>query len=120
MNRYERIIDAYDVALGGRDPDEVNILDLLPAIYAIVPAVTDREIVAALRWRVDRPSARRRARDRRYRVRKSRALAVAPVEFDGEMVNFLLRAEWLFPHEAHDKVKIGEAIRAMVRDSMRR
>ena len=64
--------------------------------------------------------ARRAERDRQYRRRKARALAVAPVEFDGEMVNFLLKARWLFPHEVEDRVAIGEAIEQMVRDAMRR
>ena len=35
--RYVAIIAAYDAALDGRDQDEVDILDLLPAIYDTIP-----------------------------------------------------------------------------------
>jgi hypothetical protein len=52
LTRYDQIIDAYDAALGGRDPDKVDIVDLLPAIYKAAPSVTDAEIGAALRWAV--------------------------------------------------------------------
>ena len=48
--RYEHIERAYLAALNGRDPELVNIVDLLPAIYAAVPDTTTEEIVAALRW----------------------------------------------------------------------
>jgi hypothetical protein len=62
-------------------------------------------------------AAHRRLRDRRYRARKSRCVAVVPVEIDGEMINFLLRARWLYEDEAHDKRQIGEAIAAMLSDA---
>ena len=43
--RYETILAAYDAALDGRDQADVDIVDLLPTIYAAVPNVTDAEIV---------------------------------------------------------------------------
>jgi hypothetical protein len=48
--RSETIIAAWKAALAGRDPAVVDILDLLPAIYAAVPNVSDDEIVDALSW----------------------------------------------------------------------
>lgn len=53
MSRHETIIAAYNAALGGRDPDDVDILDLLPAIDAAVPGATPAEIAGALRWAAD-------------------------------------------------------------------
>ena len=48
--RYTRIIEAYETALAGRDAKNVDILDLLPAIYDAVPDTSNDEIIAALRW----------------------------------------------------------------------
>jgi hypothetical protein len=48
FNRYETIIAAYTAALAGRDPNDVHILDLQPAIYGALPEVTDEEILDAL------------------------------------------------------------------------
>jgi hypothetical protein len=44
------IIAAYDTALAGRDPQTVDILELLPAIVDAAPNTNDEEIVDALRW----------------------------------------------------------------------
>jgi hypothetical protein len=65
-------------------------------------------------------AARRRARDRRYRARKSRCAAVAPVEFDSGVVDFLIATHWLDEREAEDRHAIGAAISAALRDAMRR
>lgn len=48
------IIAAYETALGGREPQTVDILELLPAIIAAVPDTNDEEIVDALRWSANR------------------------------------------------------------------
>jgi hypothetical protein len=56
--RFERIERAYVAALNGRDPNLVNIVDLLPAIFAAVPDTTTDEIAEALRW-----SARKNLRE---------------------------------------------------------
>jgi hypothetical protein len=48
--RFERIERAYVAALGGRDPASVNVIDLLPAIFAAVPDTSPHEIAEALRW----------------------------------------------------------------------
>jgi hypothetical protein len=37
-------------ALAGRAPESVNIVDLLPAVFAAVPDSTTQEIAEALRW----------------------------------------------------------------------
>jgi hypothetical protein len=49
-DRYERIERAYVAALDRRNPESVNVLDLLPAIFAAVPDTSTQEIAAALRW----------------------------------------------------------------------
>ena len=49
MTRYETIVAAYNAAIGDRNPGEVDILDILPAIDAAVPDATPAEIAAALR-----------------------------------------------------------------------
>jgi len=46
--RHTRIIEAYNAALGGRDPADVSIEALLPAIFATVPDATTFEIRQAL------------------------------------------------------------------------
>jgi hypothetical protein len=51
--RYSVIIAAYETALAGRDPETVDILELLPAIVDAVPDTNDEEIVDALRWSAD-------------------------------------------------------------------
>jgi hypothetical protein len=56
--RFEQIERAYAAALDRRDPESVNVLGLLPAIFAAVPDTTTREIAAALRW-----SARKNMRE---------------------------------------------------------
>jgi hypothetical protein len=48
--RFERIERAYTAALAGRDPETVNIVELVPAIYAAVPDTSTQQIVEALRW----------------------------------------------------------------------
>ena len=65
------------------------------------------------------PSSRRAARDRRYRARQRRCAAVAPVEFDGDMIDFLQVIDWLKPHEVEDKAAIGEAIGEVLREVAR-
>lgn len=57
-DRYVRIERAYTAALAGRDPNLVNIFDLLPAIFEAVPDTSPQEIADALRW-----SARRDFRE---------------------------------------------------------
>jgi hypothetical protein len=48
--RFERIERAYKAALGSRDPASVNVIDLLPAIFAAIPDTSTNEIADALRW----------------------------------------------------------------------
>jgi hypothetical protein len=47
--RQEAIGIAWEIALAGRDPADISIRELLPAIRAPVPGATDPEIVEALR-----------------------------------------------------------------------
>jgi hypothetical protein len=48
--RFQRIERAYMIALDGRDPASVNVIDLLPVIFAAVPDTSTQEIADALRW----------------------------------------------------------------------
>jgi hypothetical protein len=49
MTRQQRLIAAYERALGDSDPDTVDVLALLPSIFDEVPDATGAEIAAALR-----------------------------------------------------------------------
>jgi hypothetical protein len=48
--RFFRIERAYWTALAGRDPDTVEIIELVPAIFDAMPDTTLEEIADALRW----------------------------------------------------------------------
>jgi hypothetical protein len=56
-NRHEAIIDAYETALVGLDPQEVSLRDARAWIKIELPDATNAEIVAALCWsaRQDKP-----------------------------------------------------------------
>ena len=69
FGRHEAIIGAYETALGSRDPDKTDIIDLLPTIYRLVPGVRDDEIVSALRWAANQCE---READALERLRRSR------------------------------------------------
>ena len=60
------------------------------------------------------------ARRRRYRQRQRDGRAVAPVEFDAAVVDFLVRTAWLPPDEISDRSAVGKAIAAMLQDAARR
>ena len=49
----DQILTAYLEALGDRDPDNVPIDELLPAIFRAVPGVRNGEIQSALRWKAE-------------------------------------------------------------------
>jgi hypothetical protein len=49
-HRFEAILRGWGNGLNGRDPDLIDIQDLLPAIYAACPGAPHPEIIAALRW----------------------------------------------------------------------
>ena len=49
----DQILTAYLEALGDRDPDNVPIGELLPAIGRAVPGVRIGEIQSALRWKAE-------------------------------------------------------------------
>jgi hypothetical protein len=48
--RYAQIMEAYVAALDGRDPETVDIGELLPGIFKAFPAVAVTEIREALMW----------------------------------------------------------------------
>ena len=68
----------------------------------------------------DRQRDRRRERKRRYRRRTAAGLATCLVEYDDAVLAFLIRWNWLTEAEASDRVKVGEAVTAMMRDASRR
>jgi len=59
-------------------------------------------------------------RFKRFRQRRKAGVAVAPVEYDAAVVDFLVRTHWLPPDELHDRASIGKALSAMVSDAARR
>jgi hypothetical protein len=65
----------------------------------------------------DAKRQQRRARDRRRYRRRIAGLAIAPVPYGETILNYLIRLHWLAASDANDKVKIGEAISAAVRES---
>ena len=73
MTRYETIVAAYNAAIGNRDPGEIDILDILPAIDAAVPDASPAEIATALRWAADQAFREADALKewRRPRIRRS-------------------------------------------------
>jgi len=52
--RFKRILAAYKDAIGDGDPADVNVVDLLPAIFKAAPDAEVDDIVAALGWQGDR------------------------------------------------------------------
>jgi hypothetical protein len=66
-----------------------------------------------------RPDAPR-DRHYRFRARQKAGVAVAPVEFDAAVVDFLVRTAWLPPDEISDRSAVGKAIAAMLQDAARR
>ena len=61
----------------------------------------------------------RRLRERSYRQRVRTGLRAAPVEYDADLLDFLIRTGWLADADAGDKHKIGTAISAVMRDAAR-
>jgi hypothetical protein len=52
--RFKRILAAYKDAIGDRDPADVNVVDLLPAIFKAAPVAEVDDIIAALGWQGER------------------------------------------------------------------
>jgi hypothetical protein len=65
-----------------------------------------------------RQEARRR-RDARHRARVRAGVRIAPVEYGGELLDFLIKTRWLLPEDASDARKVGSAITAAMRDASR-
>ena len=59
-------------------------------------------------------------RHARHRARAKAGVAVAQVEFDGQILSWLIKLGWLLESEAGDRCAVGRAIGAMVADSARR
>ena len=59
-------------------------------------------------------------RHRRFRARRRAGKAVASVEFDAAVLNFLVKLKWLLEAEASDRGAVGRAIGALIRDAARR
>ena len=70
---------------------------------------------------LERPAVdrRRRAtyRQRRYRARQRSGVVTAIVELDGEVLDLLVRLQWLQESAVADRRAIGKAISAMLRDT---
>ena len=61
-----------------------------------------------------------RDRHARFRQRQRDGKAVAAVEFDGEVLSWLIRLGWLLEADASDRDAVGKAIGAMIAASARR
>ena len=55
-----------------------------------------------------------------WRQRQKRGVAVAMVEFDGLVIDFLVRNLWLTEREACDRSAVGAAISRLIADTARR
>ena len=72
--------------------------------------------------RAERPPSRQEARRRRqarHRARVRNGVRVAPVAYDAELLDFLVKTRWLLPEDASDARKVGCAITAAMRDASR-
>jgi len=67
-----------------------------------------------------RPDDRPLDRHARFRRRVKIGVAVAQVEFDASVVDFLVRNLWLEATECVDRAAVGKAIGAMLHDAARR
>ena len=67
-----------------------------------------------------RPSRPARERKARYRRRQASGVATCTVEYDADVVDFLVRTEWLGEREAVDRRQVGAAIARMLKDSAAR
>jgi len=59
-------------------------------------------------------------RHRRFRARWRAGIAVAAVEFDGPVLDMLVRLHWLLEAEVTDRDAVGHAISRMITDAARR
>ncbi|MGV7219236.1 hypothetical protein [Bradyrhizobium sp. UFLA05-112] len=66
----------------------------------------------------NRKREQKRARDRRRYQREVAGLRVAPVEYSGRMVDYLLKYEWLSRNGKDDPYQIGRAIRRAIQDAV--
>ena len=67
-----------------------------------------------------RPRRPARERKARYRRRQACGVATCMVEYDADVVDFLVRTEWLVEREACDRKAVGAAIARALRDSAAR
>jgi hypothetical protein len=66
-----------------------------------------------------RRRAARKARDARHRARLKRGVRVARVEFDGAILDLLLRTGWAREEELSDANAVGRALAAMLAETAR-
>ena len=69
---------------------------------------------------LNRPDDTPTDRHKRFRRRRKAGKAVAPIEFDGAVFDWLVRLGWLLESEACDRQLVGRAIGAMLAASARR
>ncbi|MCS3497482.1 hypothetical protein M2189_003559 [Bradyrhizobium japonicum] len=67
---------------------------------------------------VDRKRDRKRARDRRRYRREIAGLRVAPVEYSGELVDYLVKYSWLSKSKKDDVACIGKAISCAMHEAV--
>jgi hypothetical protein len=59
-------------------------------------------------------------RHKRFRRRRKAGVACTTVEYDGPVLDLLIRLHWLLEGEAADRDAVGSAITRMIADAARR
>jgi len=72
---------------------------------------------SARRERRRRQLDQHRARQRRHLARRAAGRVVVPLEVDEQLLDFLVRLQWLADAQAHDAAAIAEAIVALLQDA---
>jgi hypothetical protein len=67
--------------------------------------------------RAARRREQHRLRTARYRKNQADGKAVAPVPYDGVIVDYLIRLHWLSEADAYDRREVGTAIERLLADS---
>jgi hypothetical protein len=70
---------------------------------------------------LERPTSKalHAARNRRHRARQRAGEAIAPIRYNGRILNGLVRSRWLDPDDCGDRRLIGEAIFRMLSEAFR-
>ena len=68
---------------------------------------------------LQRSPSRHALHNRAYRARQRAGEAVAPVRYNGRILNGLIRSRWLDPADCGDRRLVAEAIHRMLSEAFR-